>query len=52
IEQEIARIDHSMSADDVVALGRDMESVALARAVRWHAENRVLHNGARTVVFT
>ncbi|MEO8748947.1 MAG: formyltransferase family protein, partial [Allobranchiibius sp.] len=52
IEQEIARIDHSMSADDVVALGRDMESVALARAVRWHAENRVLRNGARTVVFT
>lgn len=51
IEQEVARIDHSMSADDVVALGRDMECLALARAVRWHAENRVLRNGARTVVF-
>jgi formyltetrahydrofolate deformylase len=50
IEQEVARVDHSMSADDVVALGRDIECQALARAVRWHTENRVLLHGGRTVV--
>jgi len=51
IEQAIARIDHSMSAADVAALGRDTECLALARAVRWHAERRVLLDGQRTVVF-
>jgi formyltetrahydrofolate deformylase len=51
IEQEVARVDHSMSADEVTALGRDVECQALARAVRWHAENRVLLNGHRTIVF-
>jgi formyltetrahydrofolate deformylase len=51
IEQEVARVDHSMSADEVAALGRDVECQALARAVRWHAENRVLLNGRRTIVF-
>ncbi|MGW4490054.1 formyltetrahydrofolate deformylase [Amycolatopsis sp. NPDC004368] len=51
IEQEVARIDHTMSAAQVTALGRDTECLALARAVGWHAENRVLLDGARTIVF-
>ncbi|QRP50776.1 formyltetrahydrofolate deformylase [Amycolatopsis sp. FDAARGOS 1241] len=51
IEQEVARIDHSMSAAQVTALGRDNECLALARAVGLHAENRVLLDGARTIVF-
>ena len=51
IEQEVARIDHSMTADEVAAIGRDVECQALARAVRWHTENRVLLNGRRTIVF-
>ena len=50
IEQEVARVDHSMSAEEVTGLGRDVECLALARAVRWHTENRVLLNGHRTVV--
>jgi formyltetrahydrofolate deformylase len=51
IEQQVARIDHSMTAADVTAIGRDTECLALARAVRWHTENRVLLDGRRTVVF-
>jgi formyltetrahydrofolate deformylase len=51
IEQEIARVDHSMSAAEVTMLGRDNECLALARAVRWHTENRILLDGGRTVVF-
>jgi formyltetrahydrofolate deformylase len=51
IEQEVRRVDHSMSAADVTTLGRDTECLALARAVRWHTENRVLLDGRRTVVF-
>jgi formyltetrahydrofolate deformylase len=51
IEQEVARIDHSMTAADVTTLGRDVECLALFRAVRWHTENRVLLDGNRTVVF-
>jgi formyltetrahydrofolate deformylase len=39
-----------MSADEVAAIGRDVECQALARAVHWHAENRVLLNGRRTIV--
>jgi formyltetrahydrofolate deformylase len=51
IEQEVARIDHSMTAEEVAAIGRDVECQALARAVRWHTESRVLLNGHRTIVF-
>ena len=51
IEQEAVRVDHAMSADDLVAAGRDIESLVLARAVKWHAEHRILLNGNRTVVF-
>jgi formyltetrahydrofolate deformylase len=51
IEQTVARVDHSMTADDVTALGRDTECLALAHAVQWHSQNRVLLDGKRTVVF-
>jgi formyltetrahydrofolate deformylase len=51
IEQDVLRVDHAMSADDLAAAGRDVEAQVLARAVRWHAEHRVLLNGTRTVVF-
>jgi formyltetrahydrofolate deformylase len=51
IEQETERVTHSMSAEDFVATGRDIESRVLARAVKMHAENRVMLNGHKTVVF-
>lgn len=51
IEQDVERVDHSLSADDLTAVGRDVECVVLARAVRWHVERRVLINGHKTVVF-
>lgn len=51
IEQEVARVDHSHGPRDLVAIGRDVECVTLARAVRWHAEQRVVLDGHKTVVF-
>jgi formyltetrahydrofolate deformylase len=51
IEQEVARVDHTLAPEKLVAIGRDVECQALARAVLWHAESRVLLNGHRTVVF-
>ncbi|QCO16669.1 formyltetrahydrofolate deformylase (plasmid) [Azospirillum brasilense] len=51
IEQEAERVDHTMTPDDLVAIGRDIENIVLARAVRYHVEHRVLLNGGRTVVF-
>lgn len=51
IEQDIARVDHTRDVTELTAIGRDVESVVLARAVTWHAEHRVLLNGAKTVVF-
>jgi len=51
IEQEVARVDHTHTPERLVAVGRDLESMALARAVGWHLDHRVLRNGARTVVF-
>ena len=51
IEQDVARVDHAMSVDDCVAAGRDVECAVLARAVKWHVEQRILLNGNRTVVF-
>jgi len=51
IEQETERVTHSMSAEDFVATGRDIESRVLARAVKMHLENRVMLNGHKTVVF-
>jgi formyltetrahydrofolate deformylase len=51
IEQDVARVDHSLTVDDLTAIGRDTESQVLARAVKWHSEHRVLLNGHKTVVF-
>jgi len=51
IDQEVARVEYNMRADDLVALGRDVECLALARAVKYHVERRVFLNGAKTVVF-
>lgn len=52
IEQGVQRVDHSQTPEEMVALGRDVENVVLARAVQYHIEHRVLANGHRTVVFT
>ncbi|MBB2922672.1 formyltetrahydrofolate deformylase [Cellulomonas cellasea] len=51
IEQDVERVDHTRTVEDLVALGQDVERRALARAVRWHAEHRVLLDGHRTIVF-
>jgi len=51
IEQEITRVNHTMSASDFVAMGQDIECRVLARAVSYHTEHRVLMNGNKTVVF-
>ena len=51
IEQEVERVDHTRTPDDLVEVGRDVESVVLARAVKYHIEHRVLLNGSKTVVF-
>lgn len=52
IEQDVRRVTHATTADEMVAIGRETEASVLSRAVRWHAEHRVLVNGARTVVLT
>ncbi|MEV6110068.1 formyltetrahydrofolate deformylase [Streptomyces sp. NPDC051940] len=51
IEQEVERVGHEVTPEQLVAIGRDVECQALARAVKWHSEHRVLLNGTRTVVF-
>jgi formyltetrahydrofolate deformylase len=51
IEQDVVRVSHRDSVDDIVQKGRDLEKVVLSRAVRWHIENRVLLYGNKTVVF-
>jgi formyltetrahydrofolate deformylase len=51
IEQDVARVDHSKTVEDLTTMGRDTESQVLARAVKWHSEHRVLLNGHRTVIF-
>lgn len=51
IEQDVMRIDHSHTVDDLVRGGKDIEKAVLARGLRNHLENRVLINGNRTVVF-
>ncbi|MFJ7490966.1 formyltetrahydrofolate deformylase [Streptomyces sp. NPDC097727] len=52
IEQEVERVGHGVTPDQLVAIGRDVECQALARAVKWHAERRILLNGRRTVIFS
>ncbi len=51
LEQDVVRVDHTLSAAQLLSAGRDVESQVLSRAVRWHAETRVLCSGPRTVVF-
>jgi len=51
IEQDVARVDHGKTVEDLTTLGRDTESQVLARAVKWHSEHRVLLNGHKTVIF-
>ncbi len=51
IDQEVARVEYNMRVEDLIALGRDVECIALARAVKWHLERRVSLDGARTIVF-
>ncbi|MQQ99941.1 formyltetrahydrofolate deformylase [Glaciimonas soli] len=51
IEQDVARVDHAMNPETLTAIGRDVESVVLARAVKWFVEHRILLNGHKTVVF-
>jgi formyltetrahydrofolate deformylase len=51
IEQDVIRVDHNHSQEQLASAGRDVEAQVLSRAVRWHAESRVLLDGNRTVVF-
>jgi formyltetrahydrofolate deformylase len=51
IEQEVARVDHGDDVESLTSIGRDVECLALARAVRWHLEHRVLVDGHKTIVF-
>jgi len=51
IEQDVERVDHAMNPDTLTAIGRDVECVVLARAVKWFVEHRILLNGHKTVVF-
>ncbi len=51
IEQDVARVDHSMSAADLQARGAYVERAVLSRAVQWHAEDRVIRRGNQTIVF-
>jgi len=51
IEQDVARVEHSDGVEQLAAIGGDLECLALARAVRWHLEHRVLLDGHKTIVF-
>jgi formyltetrahydrofolate deformylase len=51
VEQDVAHVTHRETSDDLRRIGRDIERVVLARAVKWHLEDRVLVDGRRTVVF-
>ena len=52
IEQEVARVDHTQTPVDLTAIGRDIECLVLARALKYHTEHRVLLNDTKTVVFS
>ena len=51
IEQDVARISHRDTLDNLIQKGRDLEKAVLSRAVRWHIENRILLYGKKTVIF-
>ena len=48
----VRRVSHATTAEEMVAIGREVEASVLSRAVRWHAEHRVIGNGNQTVVLT
>ncbi|MFM7424640.1 MAG: formyltetrahydrofolate deformylase, partial [Elainella sp.] len=51
IEQDVVRVSHRDQVEDLIRKGKDLERMVLARAVRFHLQNRVLVYGNRTVVF-
>ena len=51
IEQDVVRVDHRHTVQDLVRLGADVERVTLSRAVRWHCEDRIIRYGNQTIVF-
>ena len=51
IEQDVIRVDHALSVREFTAMGRDVESAVLARAVNWFLQHRILLNGDKTVIF-
>jgi formyltetrahydrofolate deformylase len=51
IEQDVVRVSHEDTVEDLIRKGRDLEKIVLSRAVRWHVENRVLVYGNKTVIF-
>ena len=51
IEQDVARVSHRHSTEELAAIGRDIERIVLARAVGWHLQDRVIVHENRTVVF-
>jgi formyltetrahydrofolate deformylase len=51
IEQDVVRVSHRDTVEDLIRKGRDLEKIVLSRAVRWHVENRILLYGNKTVVF-
>jgi formyltetrahydrofolate deformylase len=51
IEQDVARVTHREGAEAMMRIGRDIERTVLARAVKWHLEDRVIVHGERTLVF-
>ena len=51
IEQSVERVTHALAPEDYVAVGRDIESRTMARAVKWHCEHRILLNDKKTVIF-
>jgi formyltetrahydrofolate deformylase len=50
IEQDVERVDHTLAPAELAAIGSELESVVLNRAIKWHAEHRVFRNGNKTVV--
>jgi formyltetrahydrofolate deformylase len=51
VEQDVVRVVHALSVKEFTAMGRDVESVVLARAVNWFVQHRILLNGDKTIVF-
>jgi len=51
IEQDVVRISHRATLEDLLQKGRDLEKVVLSRAIRWHIENRILLYANKTVIF-